>query len=101
MHGKAGLSMALDELVGELRVSDETGITLPSCVAEGAGWKQGDRLCIEVVSDDLLIVSRQPVNLADALAGRLTHLFPSHEENQRFLDEERASWEEFDRRLDD
>jgi len=42
-----------------------------------------------------------PGGLTDFFAGCLTHLYPSHEDTMRFLDEEHASWEEFDRRLDD
>jgi len=39
--------------------------------------------------------------IVDFFAECLTHLYPNPDDTRRFLDEERASWDEFDRRLDD
>jgi AbrB family looped-hinge helix DNA binding protein len=85
---------------GEAKISARGAVNLPARALREVGWKHGDHVIVEIVDDDHIVLSRRPESLADALAGRLTHLFPSHDENQLFLDEERASWEEFDRGLD-
>jgi bifunctional DNA-binding transcriptional regulator/antitoxin component of YhaV-PrlF toxin-antitoxin module len=88
-------------LAGEAKISARGAVNLPARALREVGWKHGDHVVVEIVDEDRIVLSRRPESLADALAGRLTHLFPSHDENQRFIDEERASWEELDRRLDD
>ena len=40
------------------------------------------------------------VSIVDFYAGRLTHLYPDPEDTRRFLEEGRASWDEFDRRFE-
>jgi AbrB family looped-hinge helix DNA binding protein len=101
MHAKREACMSVRELVGEVKISSRGAVNLPARALRELGWKHGDRVFVEVVDDDLIILSRRPENIADALAGRLTHLFPNHEENLRFIEEERASWDELDQRLDD
>jgi len=39
--------------------------------------------------------------IVDFFPGCLTHLYPSHEDTIPFIEEERASWEELDRRIDE
>jgi antitoxin component of MazEF toxin-antitoxin module len=85
---------------GEVKISPRVAVNLPSRLLREVGWQHGDSLFVEVIDDDRVLLSRKPASLADSLAGRLGHLFPSPEENRRFLDEERASWDELDRRLD-
>jgi len=41
------------------------------------------------------------VSIVDYVAGALTHLYPEPGDIQRFLDEERKAWGDFDRRFDD
>jgi AbrB family looped-hinge helix DNA binding protein len=86
------------ESVAEAKISPRGAVNLPAKVLRDVGWQYGDEVFIDVVDDDHILLSRKPENLAEALAGRLTHLFPGGEDTLRFLDEERASWEEFDRR---
>ncbi len=53
---------------------------------------------------ELLVISEEPpvdlptgrTDIADLLAGRLTHLYPDPEETRRFLAQERASWDVLD-----
>ena len=85
---------------GQAKISPRGAVNIPARVLRELGWQHGDDLFLEIADNDHLVLSRRPENIVDELAGRLTHLFPSHEENLRFLDEERASWEELDRRLD-
>ena len=86
---------------GEAKISGRGAVNLPAKVLRQVGWHHGDELWLTIEDDERIVLSRKPESIADALAGRLGHLFPSPEENRQFLDEERASWEELDRRLDD
>jgi AbrB family looped-hinge helix DNA binding protein len=88
------------QAVGEARISPRGAVNLPAKVLREIGWKHGDHVWVEVVDGDRIMLSRRPDSLAEALAGRLTHLFPGGDDTRRFLDEERASWEAFDRRLE-
>ena len=90
----------LIEAAGQVKISPRGAVNIPAKVLRELGWQHGDDLFIEVADGDHLVITRRPENIVDALAGRLTHLFPNHEDTLRFLDEERVSWEEFDRRLD-
>ena len=87
------------EPAGEVKISSRGAVNLPAKVLREIGWQHGDSLFIEVLDDERILLSRKPASLAEELAGRLTHLFPGGEDTLRFLDEERAGWEEFDRRL--
>jgi AbrB family looped-hinge helix DNA binding protein len=89
------------ESAGEAKISARGAVNLPAKVLREIGWKYGDHVVVDIIDDEQIVLTRKPESLADALAGRLGHLFPSPEENRRFLDEERASWDERDARLDD
>ena len=88
------------QAAGESKISPRGAVNLPAKVLRKIGWKHGDDVFVDVLDDDRILLSRKPARLAEELAGRLTHLFPGGEDTLRFLDEERAGWEEFDRRLD-
>jgi bifunctional DNA-binding transcriptional regulator/antitoxin component of YhaV-PrlF toxin-antitoxin module len=88
------------QVAGEAKISPRGAVSLPARLLRDIGWKHGDSLFIEVLDEDFVLLSRKPASLAKALAGRLTHLFPGGDDTRRFLDEERAGWEEFDRRFD-
>jgi AbrB family looped-hinge helix DNA binding protein len=88
-------------IVGETKISARGAVNLPARALREVGWKHGDQVVVEIVDEERIVLTKRPEDIVDALAGRLTHLFPSHEDTLRFLDEERASWDEFDRRLDD
>lgn len=85
---------------GEAKISARGAVNLPAKVLREIGWNRGDDVFVDVLDDDRILLSRKPASLAEELAGRLAHLFPGGEDTLRFLDEERAGWEEFDRRLD-
>ena len=82
------------DLVGEATITGRGAVNLPARALRSTGWKRGDRLFVELVDDEVLILSRRPEPIADAFAGKLTHLFPDPEDTRRFLAEERASWNE-------
>ena len=80
------------KLLGEVTIGGRGVVNLPARALRTAGWQAGDRLFVEIVDDEVVILSKFPSAIADAFAGRLTHLFPDPEETRRFLAEERASW---------
>ena len=80
------------DLVGEATITGRGAVNLPARALRHTGWKRGDRLFVEIVDDEVIILSRRPEQIADAFAGNLTHLFPDPEDTRRFLAEERASW---------
>lgn len=83
-------------LLGEVTISGRGVVNLPARALRRTGWRAGDRLFLELVDDQVMILSRRPEQIAEAFAGRLTHLFPDPEDTRRFLAEERASWVDLD-----
>lgn len=88
-------------IAGEARISARGAVNLPARMLRDVGWKHGDRLFVEVVDGERIVLSRRPENIVDFFAGCLTHLYPDPEDTRRFLQEERDSWKELDARLDD
>jgi AbrB family looped-hinge helix DNA binding protein len=82
------------ELAGEATLTAKNQISLPAKRMRELGWKKGDRVIVESLGEDMLILVRRPDRWTDAFAGRLTHVFGSHEENIEFVESERASWSE-------
>ena len=80
--------------VREGTVANETEVSLPADVLAQLGWEAGTKLVVSVVDKDTVILWRRPKDYASYFAGRLTGVFGTHEENLRYLDEERASWDE-------
>lgn len=79
-------------LLGEVTISGRGLVNLPARALRSTGWQRGDRLFVELVDDEIVILCKRPEHIAEAFAGRLTHLFPDPEETRRFLAEERAGW---------
>ncbi|HYU21234.1 MAG TPA: AbrB/MazE/SpoVT family DNA-binding domain-containing protein [Chloroflexota bacterium] len=80
------------ELLGDVTISGRGAVNLPARALRSTGWRRGDRLFVEVIDDSLVLLFKRPEQIAEAFAGRLTHLFPDPEDTRRFLAEERASW---------
>jgi AbrB family looped-hinge helix DNA binding protein len=87
------MAVVKHELAGEVKISARGAVNLPAKLLRELGWNHGDHVLIDVDAEDRVVLTRKPASLADALAGRLTHLFPGGEDTRRFLDEERASWD--------
>lgn len=79
-------------LVGETTVTGKNQVSLPAAGLRQLHWKRGDRLVAEVIGDDLLVLMRRPESWTEALAGKLTDVFGTHEETIRWLEEEREAW---------
>jgi AbrB family looped-hinge helix DNA binding protein len=85
------------EQAGETTITGKNQISLPAEAMRLLGWEKGDRLLVTVqrgAMGDTLVLMRQPDDWAEAFAGRLGHLFGTHEENLRYLEGERRSWDE-------
>jgi len=89
------------KVAGVAKIGEHGDIGLPETMLQALGWKDGDSLVVEIVDGDHVILSRQSRDIVERSAGALTHLFPEPGDVQRFLDEERAAWGDFDRRFDD
>ena len=84
--------MKAPPLVGETTVTGKNQVSLPAAGLRRLHWKRGDHLLAEVIGDDLLVLMRRPENWTEALAGKLTNVFGTHEETIRWLEEERDAW---------
>ncbi len=83
---------AVPEIAGEATLTAKNQVSLPAKRMRELGWKKGDRMIVETIGDDVLLLVRRPTSWTDAFAGRLTHVFDSHEKNIEFIEGERESW---------
>jgi bifunctional DNA-binding transcriptional regulator/antitoxin component of YhaV-PrlF toxin-antitoxin module len=79
-------------MAGETTITGKNQVSLPAQSVKELGWKRGDRLIVETLGGDFVMLMRRPSNWTEAFAGRLTHVFGKHDETLRWLDEERDSW---------
>ncbi len=88
-----------DELsvVGETTITGKNQVSLPSRGLRRLGWDKGDRLIVRMLGDDMMVLARRPESWADAFSGKMGHVFGTHEDTLRFLDEERRDWEEWEK----
>ena len=70
-------------------------MSLPSKAIRQLGWERGDRLLVTVLNDDTIVLMRRPTNWTDAYSGKMGHVFGTHKDTMRFLEEERRSWQEW------
>lgn len=82
----------MHQLLGEVTISGRGVVNLPARALRTTGWQAGDRLFVQLIGDDVLVLVRRPEDIAEAFAGRLTHLYPDPDDTRRFLAGERASW---------
>jgi AbrB family looped-hinge helix DNA binding protein len=80
--------------VGETTITGKNQISLPAQGLRQLGWGRGDRLIVELVDQDQLILKRRPENIVEYFAGKLDHVFGTHEETIQYLEGERRSWDE-------
>jgi hypothetical protein len=92
--GVTGTARAAAELgtAGETTITGKNQVSLPARGVRQLGWERGDRLLVHVLDHDILLLTRRPENPAEFFAGKLGHVFGTHEETLRFLEEERAAW---------
>lgn len=85
------------DIVGETTITGKNQISLPTRGLRRLGWERGDRLIVEVINDDLMMLMRRPENWADAFSGKMGDVFGDHDDTVRSLAEERQSWEDWER----
>jgi hypothetical protein len=90
---KKHIAAARIESVGETQLTGKNQISLPAHGVRGLGWERGDRILVERLGDDVLLLIRRPTNWTEAFAGRLGDVFGDHEDTLRYLGEERQGWE--------
>lgn len=84
----------------EITITSENQVSLPAASLKELGWQQGDRLLVHVLGNDTLIFTKRPTSTkgptswADFYSGKMGDVWGDHEDNMRYLDEERASWSE-------
>lgn len=84
----------LPERAGETTLTAKNQVSLPAKPLRMHGWNKGDHMIVETFGDDVVVLIRRPVRWTDAFAGRLTHVFGTHDENLNWLERERANWAE-------
>ncbi len=90
---RAGALM-VPEIAGDATLTAKNQVSLPAKRMRELGWEKGDKLIVEVLGEDMLLLVRRPARWTDAFAGRLTHVFGTHEENVEWIERERTNWTE-------
>lgn len=80
--------------IGETTITGKNQISLPAKALRELGWERGDRLIVEAMGDNTIVLTRRPNNWVKAFAGKLDHVFGTPEDALRYLEEERRSWDE-------
>lgn len=78
---------------GETTITGKNQVSLPAAGLRKLGWQRGDRLSVEILDDDTLLLVRQPANWTEAFAGKLGDVFRGHEDTLKYLEAERESWD--------
>src|SRR3954451_21169460 len=83
---------ATPRMVGVSTITAKNQVSLPAQGVRELGWAKGDRLLVQVMSDDTMVLRRRPENWTEVFAGRLRGVSGPHDEVLRYLEEERRSW---------
>ncbi|MCL5959223.1 MAG: AbrB/MazE/SpoVT family DNA-binding domain-containing protein [Chloroflexi bacterium] len=84
--------MRIPQPAGETTITGKNQVSLPAKSIRELGWERGDRLIVEIIGEDILVLMRRPSRWTEEFAGRLTDVFGMHEETMKWLDEERKGW---------
>jgi bifunctional DNA-binding transcriptional regulator/antitoxin component of YhaV-PrlF toxin-antitoxin module len=77
----------------EATLTSEHQVNLPNELLQNLGWQPGDRLIVTVFPGDVVTLRRQPKKWTGH-PGQMGDVWGDHEDNMRYLDEERASWDD-------
>ena len=100
LPGEVGTKVVFDQV---LLVSSGDGgsVTVGKPLVAGAKvtgeiveQTRGDKLIVNVLGNDTLVLTRRPERWTDRFSGKMGDVWGDHEDNMRYLDEERASWSE-------
>lgn len=80
--------------IGETTLTGKNQVSLPANGVRQLGWERGDRLLVEIIGNDMIVLIRRPADWVDAYAGKLSDVFGTHEENLAWIEAERRAWNE-------
>ena len=95
MSERSTLRLPTPDVVGETTITGKNQISLPTHGLRRLGWQKGDRLIVEVVSDNVMVLMRRPESWADAFSGKMGDVFGTPDDAREFLEGERRSWDEW------
>lgn len=78
----------------EITITSKNRVSLPAESLRELGWQPGDTLMVTVMGNAMLVLSRPVESWTDFYSGKMGDVWGDHEDNMRYLDEERASWNE-------
>jgi bifunctional DNA-binding transcriptional regulator/antitoxin component of YhaV-PrlF toxin-antitoxin module len=78
----------------ETTLTEDHRVNLPAELLQKLGWQPGDRLTVSTYANDTVVVMRRAKSGWNGKAGQMGDVWGDHEDNMRYLDEERASWDE-------
>jgi AbrB family looped-hinge helix DNA binding protein len=76
----------------EITITSKNQVSLPAASLKELGWQRGDKLIVNVLGNDMLVLKRRPTSWTDFYSGKMGDVWGDHEDTLRYLDEERASW---------
>ena len=79
-------------VLGETTITGRGQVTLPARGLRDLGWHTGDRLLVQRLGEDVVILVRRPTSWTEAYAGRLTDVFGDHDDVLSHVRGERAAW---------
>ena len=79
--------------LGQTTITGKNQVSLPAEGMRRLGWGRGDKLLVRMIDDHTLVLIRRPTNWTETFAGRLGHVFGTHEQTLAWLEEERRGWE--------
>ena len=85
----------------EITITSKNQVSLPAASLKELGWQRGDKLVVNVLGNDTLVLTKRPKSWTDFYSGKMGDVWGDHEDTLRYLDEERASWNERFPDLDD
>ncbi|MFN8512423.1 MAG: hypothetical protein U0232_09890 [Thermomicrobiales bacterium] len=92
--------MAIVQRPTEAKVNQQHQLDALNELLADLGWDEGTRVRFKAIDEDTIVLMRLPATTpppegwAEHFAGKLTGVFGTHEENMRYLDEERMGWRE-------
>jgi len=81
-------------VLGETTITGRGQVTLPARGLREMAWRRGDHLLVQKLGPDVVLLVRRPANWTESFAGRLTEVFGDHDAVLRYVQGERAAWDE-------
>ena len=78
----------------EITITSKNQVSLPAASLKELGWQRGDKLMVNVLGNGTLVLTKRPESWTDFYSGKMGNVWGNHEDTLRYLDEERASWNE-------